>query len=71
MEGNNTITNTTSHIEKEIEEVHEQMEEVLGRVKGKENPIIMGDWNAVVGEGKEGEASEVSGWENGTPKEKD
>jgi hypothetical protein len=30
------------------------MEEVLGRVKGKENLIVMGDWNAVVGEGKEG-----------------
>jgi exonuclease III len=45
---------TSSPTEEEMEEVYEQMEEVLGQVKGKENLIVMGDWNAVVGEGKEG-----------------
>ena len=45
---------TSTHTEEEIDEVYEQIEEVLGEVKGKENLIIMGDWNAVVGEGKEG-----------------
>jgi exonuclease III len=45
---------TSSYTEEEIEEVYEQVEEVLGQVKGKENLIIMGDWNTVVGEAKEG-----------------
>ncbi|XP_071452931.1 craniofacial development protein 2-like [Hetaerina americana] len=44
---------TSSHTEEEIEEKYEQME-VLGHVQGKENVIILGDWNAVVKEGKEG-----------------
>jgi exonuclease III len=35
---------TFNHEEEEIEEVYEQMGEVLGQVKGKENLIIMGDW---------------------------
>jgi hypothetical protein len=39
---------TSSHTEEEIKEMYEQMEEVLGQVKGKENFIIMGDRNAVV-----------------------
>ncbi|XP_071444002.1 craniofacial development protein 2-like [Hetaerina americana] len=43
----------TSSLTEEKIEVYEEMEEVLGRVKGKENLIIMGDRNAVV-EGKEG-----------------
>jgi hypothetical protein len=30
------------------------MEEVLGQVKGEENRIMMVEWNAVVGGGKEG-----------------
>ncbi|XP_071440850.1 craniofacial development protein 2-like [Hetaerina americana] len=38
---------TSCHAEEEIEEV-------LGQVKGKENLIIMGDWNAIINEGKEG-----------------
>jgi hypothetical protein len=44
---------TSSHTEEEIEEVYRQMEEVLGQVKGEENRIMMGEWNAVVG-GNEG-----------------
>jgi hypothetical protein len=44
---------TSSHMEEEIEDVYRQMEEVLGEVNGKENIIMMGEWNAVVGE-KEG-----------------
>jgi calcineurin-like phosphoesterase len=43
---------TSSHMAEEIDEVYEQMEEVLGQVKGKVKNIIMEDWSAVVG--KEG-----------------
>ncbi|XP_071455118.1 craniofacial development protein 2-like [Hetaerina americana] len=45
---------TSSHLEEEIEEVYEQLEEVIGVAKRKENLIVMEDWNAVVGEGREG-----------------
>ncbi len=44
---------TGSYKEEEIEEVYEELEEVLSSVKGKENLIIMGDWNARVGAEKE------------------
>jgi exonuclease III len=36
--------------ERELEEVYEGIEKVIEKVKGDENLIIMGDWNAVVGE---------------------
>ena len=40
----------------EVEEVCEQLEEVMENVKKNGNLIILVDWNAVVGEGQEGEA---------------
>ncbi|KAG8224577.1 hypothetical protein J437_LFUL003096 [Ladona fulva] len=45
---------TSIHSEDEIEEVYERIEEIISAVKAKENLIIMGDWNDVVGEGKDG-----------------
>ena len=45
---------TSSHEDEEIEEVYEELEELIKHAKGEENLIIMGDWNARVGEGKEG-----------------
>jgi exonuclease III len=42
----------SNNLEEEIEEIHKQLDEFLSTVKGKENLIEMGDWNAVVGEGK-------------------
>ncbi|XP_071441712.1 craniofacial development protein 2-like [Hetaerina americana] len=44
----------SSHSEKEIEEVYEQLEEVIGAAKGKENLIVMGERNTVVVEGRAG-----------------
>lgn len=35
-----------------IEETYEKIEETLKYLKGDENLILMGDWNAVVGEGE-------------------
>src|SRR5277367_1279237 len=45
---------TSVHSEEEIETMYDQIEEVLDRQKGTDCMVIMGDWNAVVGEGSEG-----------------
>src|SRR5436190_16121652 len=45
---------TSAHGDDEVEEVYEQIEEQIALIKGDENLIILGDWNTVVGEGKEG-----------------
>ena len=37
----------------EVEKLCDQIEEILGKQKGTDNVIVMGDFNAVVGEGKE------------------
>lgn len=46
---------TTAHDEEEVEELYENIEQLIKHTKGDENLIVMGDWNAVVGEGKEGD----------------
>jgi hypothetical protein len=43
----------SKHSEEEIEDTYDQLDEVLSTVKGKENLVVMGDWNAVVGEGED------------------
>lgn len=43
---------TSNSNDSQVEEVYEQMEKVIETIKGEENLIIMGDWNAIVGEGK-------------------
>jgi len=46
---------TTSHDKEEIELMYGKIEELLDReTKGRDYTIIMGDWNAVVGEKREG-----------------
>ena len=45
---------TTDYNDEEVEAVYEQLEEMLKEVKGKDLLVIMGDWNAVLGEGKDG-----------------
>uniref|UniRef100_A0A8D8YV05 Craniofacial development protein 2 n=1 Tax=Cacopsylla melanoneura TaxID=428564 RepID=A0A8D8YV05_9HEMI len=44
---------TSAHIDDEIEEVYDQLDEVLELVEAKDSLIVLGDWNAVVGETKE------------------
>lgn len=41
---------TSSHTDEEIEKMYEQISEVIEMAKEKDNLIILGDWNAVVGE---------------------
>src|SRR5215471_400986 len=45
---------TSTAEDEEVEKVYEQLEELLEKQKGRDNVLILGDWNAVVGEGKEG-----------------
>ena len=45
---------TTEHDIEEMEEMHERIEKLLNReTKGKDYTVIMGDWNAIVGEKRE------------------
>ena len=45
---------TSAAEDDKVEGVYEEIEELMKYVKGDENLIIMGDWNAIVGkEGKE------------------
>ena len=42
---------TTAHEEDEVDSIYEKKKERLEGMKGKEYVIVMGDWNASVGEG--------------------
>jgi len=45
---------TSEHKEEEVDEMYERVEELLdSETNGKDYTIVMGDFNAVVGEGKE------------------
>src|ERR1051325_11948362 len=46
---------TTDHDNEEIEEMYEKLEEILNTQKGTDYMVIMGDMNAVVGEGRDGQ----------------
>jgi len=45
---------TSGYKDEEAEDVYEQQDEVMDIVKKNDNLIILGDCNAVVGEGQEG-----------------
>ncbi|KAG8226846.1 hypothetical protein J437_LFUL004087 [Ladona fulva] len=49
---------TSEHSDDEVELVYEETEEAMRRVRGNKNVIVMGDWNAVVGQGKYEEVGE-------------
>ena len=44
---------TSDYDDEEIEKLYEEIEEVMRKEKGADNLIVMGDWNAVVGEGRD------------------
>lgn len=41
---------TSAHADEEIEEPYQQIEEILMDVDIKDNLMVLGDWNAIVGE---------------------
>ena len=45
---------TSAHEDDEVDEIYDRIEELIAKDKGKDYVVIMGDWNAVVGEGREG-----------------
>ena len=45
---------TTEYSDENVQEIYEQIESCLDNRKGKEHTVLMGDWNALVGEGREG-----------------
>jgi len=44
---------TSTHSEQEVDDVYDMIEELMDNEKAKDYIIIVGDWNAVVGRGKE------------------
>ena len=44
---------TTAYDEEDVSEMYEKLESVLQRINGGDYVMILGDWNAVVGEGRE------------------
>src|SRR6478609_5799263 len=45
---------TTDYEDEEVEKLYDQLEKILDKQKGTDNVIVMEDFNAVIGEGKEG-----------------
>jgi len=41
---------TSKHEDEEVDDINDQIEELMNLQKGKDYMVIMGDWNAVVGE---------------------
>ena len=44
----------TDYEDEEVEDVYEDITKVIKKARGEENLIILGDWNAVIGEGQDG-----------------
>ena len=55
---------TSSHTEEEVDKMYEIMEQLMDNVKGTNYLVVMGDWNAVVGEGQEEKAVGMYGLGN-------
>lgn len=45
---------TSQHRDEEIDDMYEEIEELMKQEKGSDYMVVMGDWNAVVGEGRSG-----------------
>src|SRR3981081_3924724 len=54
MEKKQVCIPTSDLDEAEVEDMYEKLEELMKKEKGHVNVVVMGDWNAVVGEGGDG-----------------
>ena len=45
---------TSQYSDEEVESMYEEIEEMMGNVNGQDSLVVMGDWNAVVGEARQG-----------------
>ena len=45
---------TSSSEDEKVDEVYEQRNDIIEAEKGNDYLILMGDWNAVIGEGEQG-----------------
>jgi endonuclease/exonuclease/phosphatase family metal-dependent hydrolase len=45
---------TSQHEDSEIEEMYEEIEDLINNENGEDYIVVMGDWNAILGEGKDG-----------------
>ncbi len=45
---------TSDYDEEEVDMMYDRLEEILNKQKGTNHVVLMGDWNAVIGEGKDG-----------------
>ena len=52
---------TTDHEDEEVEEMYDKIEKIMDKEKGCSNVIIMGDFNASVGEGNDENDNKVIG----------
>src|SRR6476619_53446 len=52
---------TTDYEDEEVEKLYDQLKEILGKQIGTDSVIVMGDFNTVVGEGKEDRVVEKFG----------
>lgn len=43
---------TTNSSDEELEEVYKNIDKIIENIKGEENLVVMGDWNAIVGKQK-------------------
>jgi endonuclease/exonuclease/phosphatase (EEP) superfamily protein YafD len=50
---------TSVYKDEDVEDVYEQLEEEMENVKESDNLIFLGDCNAVVGEGHEGDSRKI------------
>jgi len=59
---------TSEHDEEEVNDLYERLESMLQETRGDDYVTILGDWNAVVGEGKD--ELNVGSYELGTRNER-